>query len=90
MLIKILGFADVIAGLVLIFAMGVGLPIKLILFIGMVLLLKSGLGMLQDFASWTDFLSGIIFLISALFLLPWFIYLIFGILLIQKGFISFL
>ena len=90
MFVKILGFADVIIGLILFFGMDAGFPAKLILFIGMMLLMKSFLGMLQDFASWIDFICALVFLISSLFLLPWIIYLICGILIIQKGFMSFL
>ena len=90
MLIKILGAIDVIVGLIFLFGMGLGLPTKLILSMGMILLLKSSLGMLKDFGGWIDFLSGIVLMLSILFVIPTFILFILGILLIQKGIFSFI
>ena len=59
------------------------------LFAGFILLAKSSLGMLKDFASWVDFLAGIILLSSIIFQPPLFILIIIGILIIQKGAFSF-
>ena len=89
MLIKLLGLVDLIAGLILIFEGQISLPSKVFLFFGMVLLLKSSLGMLRDFASWIDFLGGISFLLIAIINVPETIRIIIGILLIQKGLFSF-
>ncbi|MBS3076406.1 hypothetical protein J4481_01555 [Candidatus Pacearchaeota archaeon] len=90
MLVKILGLVDLIAGLILIFQSEINLPLKVALFFGMVLLLKSSLGMLKDFGSWIDFLGGILFLSSVLFSTPSIIGIIIGLLLIQKGIFSFI
>ena len=90
MLMKAFAIIDLIAGLILIFGMGIDFPIKFLLFFGMLLLTKSSLGLLKDFGSWIDFLSGLTFLLLIITSLPGFIGIIFGILLIQKGAFSFL
>ena len=89
MLVKLLGAIDVIAGLILLFGAGIDLPTNLLLFFGIVLIIKSSLGMLKDFASWIDFLSGIVFLLSVIFLIPTWINIILGVLILQKGVVSF-
>ncbi|MFH1607538.1 MAG: hypothetical protein ABIA78_00190 [archaeon] len=89
MLVKILGGIDLIAGLVLIFGAGGDLPSQLLVILGVVLLAKSGLGLLGDFGSWVDLSSGIVLLLSAILTLPWFISFICGVLIIQKGIFSF-
>jgi len=60
------------------------------LVLGIILLIKSSIGFLKDFASWVDFLAGIVFLMSIIINIPIFIGIILGILLIQKGVFSFL
>ncbi len=90
MLIKILGVIDFLAGLLLIFGMGFKFPTILLNFIGGILILKSLIGFLSSFASWIDFLCGIVICTASLFLLPVWIYFPLGILLLQKGFFSFL
>ena len=89
MLIKILGGIDLIAGAILIFG-GANLPIQILAGFGIVLLAKSCLGFLKDFASWVDLSAGIIFLLSIIILIPGIISLIFGLLIIQKGIFSFI
>ncbi len=90
MLVQTLGIIDIIAGAILILNWSGHLPQKVILFIGMVLILKSLIGFFKDFASWIDFLSGLTFLILALINVPPFITIILGILIIQKGVVSFI
>ncbi len=90
MLIKILGAIDFIGGLLLIFISGFILPSQILIFLGAVFLIKSLIGFLKDFASWIDLVSGGIFILLIFFQVPWFICLIPGILLIQKGIFSFL
>jgi len=89
MLVKIFGIIDILAGIVLFFNSSIGFKTVFLVF-GMILLSKSILGMLQDFASWIDLLSGIVFLLMIIFSVPVFIAVICGILLIQKGILSFL
>ena len=91
MLIKILGGIDVVFGLLLIL-LGAGIPVgkNILMFIGVVLLIKSSLGFLKDFGSWTDFVGGIFALLSVFFPFLKIIDLIIGLVLIQKGVVSFL
>ncbi|HJX50225.1 MAG TPA: hypothetical protein VJ438_02060 [Candidatus Nanoarchaeia archaeon] len=89
MLVKILGAVDLIAGLVLIFGTRF-VPHSILIFFGIALLIKAGIGLLRDFASWIDLFAGIIFILSIFFQMPLLICLIPGILLIQKGIFSFI
>jgi hypothetical protein len=90
MLVKALGAIDLIAGIILIFATSINLPNQVLIIFGVVLLAKSSLGFLKDFASWVDFLCAGIFLVSIIISVPAIISLIFGLLLLQKGIFSFL
>ena len=90
MLVKALGTADFIMGLILIFVTVTKPPYLLLLIPGIILLLKSGIGLLKDFASWIDLFGGVTFILLIFLPLPWIICLISGILLIQKGIFSFL
>lgn len=90
MLVKVLGGIDFISGLILIFGAGFSFPIPILTVFGVILLIKSGIGLLRDFASWIDLLAGIIFILLIFFPIHWIICLIAGILLIQKGIFSFL
>jgi len=89
MLIRILGAVDLIAGLILIFGGSFAFPDKMLLILGGILLVKSLLGFFKDFASWIDFSTGIVFLLSSIISMPGIVGLIFGLLIIQKGVISF-
>ena len=91
MLLKILGGIDLISGLILIL-LGTGIVFSktILIFMGMLLLLKSSFGLLKDFASWIDFLCGAIFILSAFFDISIWISAIFGVLIFQKGLFSFL
>ena len=89
MLIKLLGVIDVIAGIMLIFSLNLGIINPGFLFFGFVVLTKSAFGMLKDFASWIDFLAGVVLLLSAAIEVPFAISLISGVLIFQKGVFSF-
>lgn len=88
MLIQILGAVDVIAGLMLMFSFA-SIPSQVFYFFGVLLIAKSLLGMLRDFASWVDALSGAVLLLSIIVSIPKFIGILFGILLLQKALFSF-
>ncbi len=90
MLVKILGAIDFIGGLILVFLSGFSLPSQLLICFGIIFFIKSGIGMLKDFASWVDFSSGILFILLIFFPIHWVICVIVGILVIQKGIFSFL
>jgi len=91
MLLKILGSIDLISGLILILlGTGTVFPKTVLIFFGMLLLLKSSFGLLKDFASWIDFIGGWVFLLSILINLPIIIIIIVGLFVAQKGIFSFL
>ncbi|MBU2104619.1 MAG: hypothetical protein KKF67_02495 [Nanoarchaeota archaeon] len=88
MLIKLLGVVDLFAGIFLLLGMFFK-PFTPLLILGIILLLKSTLGMLKDFASWIDFLSGFTLLLLITLNIPKFILIGLGVLLIQKAAFSF-
>ena len=90
MLMKIFGAIDFISGLILIFGAGTKFPTGFLITFGIILLVKSLLGLLKDFGSWIDFLVGISFIILIFFEIPSIIGIILGILILQKGIFSFL
>ena len=91
MILKILGGIDLISGLILIlFGAGVVFPGKFLIFLGMLLLLKSGIGFLKNFASWIDLIGGLILLSSYVFEIPGIVAIIVGLVIAQKGIFSFL
>ena len=90
MLIKLLGVLDIIIGAILIFGTGLDIPIKLLIFLAIVMITKSSLGFWQDFGSWVDLICGFAFLLMIVVSIPKFIGIILGILIIQKGFFSFI
>lgn len=88
MLVKILGSIDIISSLTLLFLISAESNYKILLFFGIILIIKSSFGMLRDFASWVDFLCGAIFLLSIILNIPSFIIIILSLLLFQKGVFS--
>ncbi len=90
MLVKALGVTDFIAGLILILAAGINFSYFILLPIAGILLIKSLIGKLKDLGSWIDLIASILFILLIFFQVPWIICLIGGILLIQKGVMSFL
>ncbi len=90
MLVKALGAIDFILGLVLMFSPGIKIPIPILIALATFLLVKAGIGLLKDFASWIDLIAGIVFVLLIFFPVYWIVCLIVGILLVQKGIVSFL
>ena len=90
MLVKILGAIDFIGGLILLFISGFHFPSQFLIVLGIIFLIKSGIGLLRDFGSWIDFAASAIFFLIIFFNIPWLICVIVGILVIQKGIFSFL
>jgi len=89
MLVKIFGGFDLIIGVILIFNLFEKINPKIIAGIGLLLLIKSSLGILKDFASWIDLSAGGILIISIFLSIPEIISIILGILMVQKGIFSF-
>lgn len=90
MLIKGLGIVDLVTGLIIMFGTEMGFPKRIFFIFAIIMIAKSSLGMLKDFASWIDAISGIIFLIMIVLPVPGVLRIIAGLLLIQKGLFSFL
>jgi len=90
MLVKILGGIDIISGLILLLAILFTFPKGFLLFVGIILIIKSSIGLLKDFASWIDIISGMMLIILTAIDIPKFILLAMGVLLIQKALFSFL
>jgi len=91
MLLKILGVVDLISGLILILlGTGIIFPKIILIVCGIMLLVKSSFGLLKCFASWIDFVGGLIFLVSNIFEVLGIVVIISGILILQKGASSFL
>jgi len=87
MLIKILSAIDVIGGCILLFSGNFDFA-NLFIILGIIFLIKSSIGMWQDFGSWIDLTSGILFFIL-IFLNLEIAGIVLGILLIQKGIFGF-
>ncbi len=87
---KIFGVIDILVGAILIFGTGSNFPLKLLIFLAVVMIAKSSLGFWQDFGSWVDLIIGFVFLLMIIISIPKFIGIVLGILAIQKGFFSFL
>ena len=90
MLVKILGAIDIFAGLILMFGAGIKVPTELLLILGGILVIKSFFGMFKEIGSWIDITVGIVLILSGVVSMPAIISLIFGILILQKGMVSFL
>jgi hypothetical protein len=91
MLIKLLGFTDLLAGLILIFGAKMDIPQVILVFFGIILLIKSFLGGIpKNLGSFTDLFSGGIFFLLIIINIHWIFCLIAGLFLIQKGVVSFL
>ncbi|MAG10942.1 hypothetical protein CMI44_01365 [Candidatus Pacearchaeota archaeon] len=91
MLVKILGVIDAIVSIIFLLAiLGFSLSPSIYIIFGVILLAKSSLGMLKDFASWIDFLGGIFLLLLITINIPKFMLIAMGIMIIQKAFFSFI
>lgn len=85
--LKLLGILDIVIGIVLASITKFELSFGFLFVFAIILFIKSSLGMLKDFGSWIDFLSGVVFILSSLIILTP-LHFIFAILLIQKGIFS--
>lgn len=91
MLVKVLGTIDIISGLIMIFSgAGINIQKEILIIIAIILVIKSLIGFFKDFASWIDLTAGIILLLSNWFPFLNIIVIILSILILQKGFVSFL
>ena len=91
MIVKFFGGIDLIAGLLLIFwGSNNKLDIGIIIFLAIVLFLKSLIGFLENFGSWIDFLLSIFIFLSFILSLPEIIFILLGLLISQKGIFSFM
>jgi len=90
MLVKALGVLDFVGGLILLFGAGIKVPVPILIILIVIFLIKAGIGLLKDFASWIDLVAGIVFILMIFFPVYWVVCFISGILLIQKGIVSFL
>jgi len=90
MLVKALGALDFLAGLILIFTIWTKIPFLILIILAIIFLIKAGVGLLKDFASWIDLIAGGVFILLIFFPVYGIICLISAGLLIQKGIASFL
>ena len=91
MLIKLLGGLDVISALIMFFmSAGVSMPKSFLITLGVIFLIKSATNLFRDFGSWVDVSASLVFFISVIVGVYWIIPLIVGILLVQKGLVSFI
>lgn len=90
MLVKILGLIDLVIGIIFVFGIIEYLPNSALAILGLILLAKSSLGMLKDFASWVDFIGGLVFFISIIISVHPIVSLIIGLCILQKGIFSFI
>jgi hypothetical protein len=89
MLVKLLGVIDFIIGLILIFGTGIKIHYLILIFFGIIFIIKSFFGGIpKDLGSLTDLSAGIVLILMIFFTIPWFIGIILGILLFQKGIFS--
>ncbi len=89
MLVRILGVFDIIVGMMLVFLSSLNPTTGTLVFFGVISVTKSSFGMLKDFASWIDFLAGIILGLAILVNIPAMLGIIVGIMVFQKGIFSF-
>ena len=89
MLVKTLGIIDLVVGVIILFLINLNLPNQMLLFFGVLVFTKSGIGMLKDLGSWIDFSAGAILFLSIVFTIQSTISIIFGVLVLQKGIFSF-
>lgn len=90
MIVKILGGLDIVVALMLLIAgFGFKLPFIVIVFFGLLLLVK-GLLFVTTLASWFDILGALVLFLSLLFVFPSWIFFIPCLLIFQKGILSFL
>jgi hypothetical protein len=90
MLVKILGAVDLIIGIILMFSSGLKIASSISIILAVFLFIKAGTGLFKGFASWIDLFAGVVFVLLVFFPVYWAVCMVAGILLIQKGIVSFL
>ncbi|MDP2628710.1 MAG: hypothetical protein Q8P15_02315 [Nanoarchaeota archaeon] len=89
MLLKILGGADIVLSIILIFINSLNIHFSILWVGGIFLILKGGINFYRYWATWIDGTAGILLLFSSVFHIPSIIVTIVGLLLLQKGVYSF-
>ena len=90
-MLKILGGIDIICALLLlVMSIGVKMPAFILVVFAIIMILKSGLGLFKDLASWFDMFAALLFIISIFVPVFKVLLAISAILLFQKGILSFL
>ena len=90
-MLKILGGIDVVCALLLLLmSIGVKMPAFILVVFAIIMILKSGLGLFKDLASWFDIFAGLLFIISIFVPVFKILLVISAVLLFQKGILSFL
>ena len=88
MLVKILGVLDIIAAVMLIFSQNRMIPTTFFVIFGIIMILKSVMGLFRNFGSWIDLIGGLSLILSVFFILPWVMLIICSVLVLQKGIAS--
>ena len=90
-MLKLLGGIDVISALLLILmSVGIKMHVFILIVLAIIMILKSGLGLFKDLASWFDMFAALLFIISIFVPVFKVLLVISAILLFQKGILSFL
>ena len=90
-MLKVLGVIDIVSALLLLLmSIGLRLPAFILVIFAVLLILKSGMGLFKDIASWFDMLGAIMFILSIFVPVFKILLVISAILLFQKGALSFL
>jgi len=90
MLVKALGIIDIISALILLVGSKELIGPQILFLFGVILILKSSLGMWKDFFSWVDLLAGVVLLLEILTPVTPIVKIIFALILLYKGAVSFL
>lgn len=90
MLVKILGGIDLLVGFLLIFSSGLESISPILMFFGIVLIIKSFMGFFQEFGGYIDLIGGLFLLLASFGFSITIINVILGFLVLQKGVFSFL
>ena len=90
-MLKILGGIDVVCALLLLLmSIGVKMPAFILVVFAIIMILKSGLGLFKDLASWFDMFAALLFIMSIFIPVFKILLVISAVLLFQKGILSFL
>lgn len=91
MLVKILGTIDMIAAVILfLLAVRIPFPAEIVLFIGIIVILKSFIGLFKELGGWIDLACGLFIILGLILPVPMLVLFAFAFLIFQKGIVSFL